>query len=249
MKLAAYISWYDESPSLLATTVAGAARFCDLIIAHDGAYALFPSARPRSHPDQSEAVIRAAEAAGVACVLHRPSDIYHGNEVEKRNVGLDIARAFLEPDEDWLFIIDADYHVLRCEPERIRAELTETPYDVATYVILDGGDWMAEEDRSKLAASYPMSTEWTVRTTDAYRWTPSLRVGPTHYHYSRWDNGHQRWLRGPLSVEDGLEESHDLDSALAVYHRRNDRPQVRKDAAKVYYDRRIELGIESGVAA
>ncbi len=251
IKIAAYISWFDESPSLLATTVAGVARFCDILVAHDGAYALFPAARPRSHPDQSEAILRAAEAADVACMIYRPQDIYHGNEVEKRNEGLRFCRSLLEPDEDWLFVIDADYHVLRCEPERIRAELSETPYDAASYVILDGGDWMADEARSKLATEMPLSTEWTVRTRDAYRWTPSLEIGPTHFHYSRWDNGDRRWMRGPLTAEDGLEDAHDLDSALAVYHRRNDRPLVRQEAAKVYYERRIEYKIEdkTGVPA
>lgn len=232
---------------MLATCVSGIARVADLIIAHDGAYALYPTARPRSHPDQAEAILRAAEATDVACMIYRPSEVYYENEVGKRNDGLRFCRALLESNEDWLFVIDADFHVLRCEPERVREELSQTPYDVATYTILDGGDWMAEEARSKLATQIAMSTEWTIKTRDAYRWTPSLEIGPTHYHYSRWDNGEQRWMRGPLTAADGLEDAHDLGSALAVYHRRADRPLVRQQAADVYYERRVEYGIEAGV--
>lgn len=235
------LSWYDEPPSMLATAVAGIARVADIIVAHDGAYALYPGARPRSHPDQAEAILRAADAAEVGCLLYRPQDIYRSNEVGKRNEGLRVAGALLEPDVDWLVIYDADFHVLRVEPELVRAQLAETEHDVASYTLLDGQDWMALPSTAVQARGIDMDTEWTIRTRDIYRWTPTLRVGPTHYSYSRLRDGERIWLRGPqLDLEPCL----DLNSALAVYHRRDERPLVRRRAAEGYYNLRQEYAIE-----
>ena len=33
----------------------------------------------------------AAETMGIGCVIHRPSDVFHGQEVEKRNLTLQLA--------------------------------------------------------------------------------------------------------------------------------------------------------------
>ncbi len=241
MKICGYMSFFDESPHWLATAVAGMARLCDVIVAHDGAYALYPGARARSHPHQSEAVLGAAEAADVACLLYQPRDVYWGNEIEKRNQGLRFAGALLEPDEDWLLVFDADFHVLRVNPEVIRHELGETELDVATYTILDGKDLMADPGMERAAKEMDISTEWTTRTRDIYRWTPSLTIGPTHYGYSRWDNGKRRWLRGPW---EGVEDAHELEANLVVYHRREDRAKVRLAGADGYRINRQNAGIE-----
>lgn len=108
MKICGLLSWYDESPAWLATAVAGMGRVCDEIVAVDGAYALYPSARPRSSPQQAEAVLQAAEAAGVGCTIHRPREIFWGNEVEKRNLTIALASSVLESGRDWIVIFDAD---------------------------------------------------------------------------------------------------------------------------------------------
>src|SRR5256885_1150092 len=110
MRVVGLLSFYDESPSWLATAVTGFARVCDAITAVDGAYALLPGARPCSHPQQAEAILSASEAAGVACTVHRPNRLFFGNEVEKRNFTFQLAGAGLTGD-DWLLVFDADYHV------------------------------------------------------------------------------------------------------------------------------------------
>lgn len=195
--------------------------------------------------------MQAAEAADVGCLIYRPKDIYRENEVGKRNEGLRIAGSLLEPDVDWLLIVDADFHILRCEPDAIRAELQATEHDVASYVILDGQDMLANEAMARFARDMDASTEWTHRTRDIYRWNPSLRVGPTHYAYSvqemrnlAWEPDQRRWLRGPegeLNCE--KEPALDLDAKLVFYHRRQDRAAVRRSAAKEYYDRRVRMGV------
>jgi len=245
VKIVGLLSWFDESPSWVAAAITGFARICDTIVAQDGAYALFPGARPCSHPDQAEAAVLAAEAAGVGLTLHRPNDVYWGNEVEKRNHGLRMAAAHLTPGEDWLIVFDADFHMLRCNPEMIRYDLENTDLHVATYVLLDGMDYMANEKLALLANRDDLSTEWTSRTRDIYRWNPTVTVGPAHWHYSAVIDGEPTWLRGPWAERET--DAVNLDQNLAVYHRTKDRPQVRRDAAKGYYDARALHKVEPAV--
>lgn len=171
----------------------------------------------------------AAEASGTGCVVHRPQDVWHGNEVEKRNHALSLC-ATLEPD--WLVVFDADYHVLQMEPDLIRAELAATDLNVATYTILDGKDMLGDEALAMYARERAASTEWTVRTVDIYRWHPSIRIGPGHWCYWSERDG---WMRGPF---EHLAPAHDLGANLVVYHRNQDRAQVRRDTAYGYYKNR-----------
>jgi hypothetical protein len=242
VKVCGLLSFFDESAHWLATAVSGMARVCDLIVAHDGAYQLYPGARPRSHPQQSEAIIQAAEAADVGCLVYRPKDIYFGNEVEKRNEGLKIAGSLLT-EEDWVLIFDADYHILKCNPDMVRHELEQTEHRVATYTLLDGRDFQSEPNLAQYANGRPVDTEWTCLTRDVYRWHPSLAVGPLHWAYSSMVDGKKQWLRGPWT--DGrLAPALDLRANLVVYHRTQDRTQVRRDTAHAYYKMREQYNTE-----
>lgn len=231
MKITGVLSWYDESPGWLAAAVTGFARVCDEIVAVDGAYALLPGARPCSHPEQAEAVISAAEAAGVAATVHRPSGLFYGNEVEKRNVALRIAGATLQPGVDWLVVFDADCHVFKCDPGVVRWELESTDCLLASYVALDGADYLSDPEMHDLAKRDEYPTEWTARTKDIYRWDPSLLYGPQHWTVSRIIHGERVWLRSSNSDEPVC----DLDAALVVYHRTKDRTHMRKLAQDGYY--------------
>ena len=239
MKICGILSWYDEAPHWLATAVAGFARVCDLIVAVDGAYALYPGARPCSHPQQAEAVLSAAEAAGVACLLHRPQKLFFGNEVEKRNLTLRLAAPFLGED-DWVLAFDADCHVFKCDQIRVRGELENTDALLASYTFLNVEDAFVNPDLARLSSVDDFSTESTGRTRDIYRWHPSLLYGPQHWVVSREFDGERLWLR---HSKDGV-DSHDLDASLVVYHRSRDRAKVRQDAQQGYYDARELHGVE-----
>lgn len=238
MKIVGVLSWYDESPHWLSTAIAGMARLCDAIVAVDGAYGLYPSARPRSHPQQAEAIVHTAEAMGRGVLLYQPDTVWLGNEVEKRNKSLQLAGTL---DPDWVVIFDADYHVLTMNEDSVRLSLEHTDLDVATYTILDGKDLLANEALARFATERHADTEWTIRTRDIYRWDDSLEIGPKHYYYSVTGKHERVWLRGP----DGHEaDALNLDADLVVYHRTQDRAQVRQAAAKEYYDRRVRFDIE-----
>jgi hypothetical protein len=237
VRLIALLSWYDESPTWLGTTVAGIGQFCDGIVAVDGAYALFPGARPRSHPQQAEAIVQAAESCDLDCIVYRPREVWYGNEVAKRNKTLDLAAA-LEPD--WVVIIDADYHLLKCNPPVIRHELEHTELHAANYGLLWTKDFGASPALEQFAAANHAEHEWVNQTRDFYRWTPTLRVGPAHFAYTAEIDGRRQPLKGFGNDLDGL----DLSGSLLFYHRTEDRAKARLVAAKRYYDLRNEHRIE-----
>lgn len=240
MKIIALLSWYDESPTWLSTCVAGIGRFCDEVIAVDGAYALYPGGRARSHPQQVEAITLAAETAGIGCMVYQPSEKWAGNELEKRNKCLDLAASIAE-DGDWVAVIDADYHLLKCEPEVIRVELANCEEDVAAYILLEGKDFASSGTLEQFAAARNVDHEWVYATRDLYRWNPTLRVGPAHWCYSAELDGERRWLRGPYD----LEPHFSLNRNLVFYHRTADRYDVRRRAADKYYELRDTFSIET----
>jgi len=242
VRIVGVLSWYDESPSWLAACVGGFARVCDEIVAVDGAYELYPGGRARSRPDQAEAIMIAAEAAGVGCTIHRPRHTFAGNEVEKRNLTLGLAAPLLEPMRDWLMVFDADMHVMQAYPDVIRRDLAETDRHVATMTLLDGQDMFAADDRAALARTHPVSTEWTYRARFIYRWLPELRYGPAHYSIRGTIDGEDVWLRG--ATRDRIEPQLDLGKALVVHHRSEQRAVVRRDAADAYDRMRDLTGVE-----
>ena len=77
------VSWWDESPTWLAATVASMSRFCDHIVALDGRYALYPDQRLQSGTAELYAIIETARAAGVGITLHTAPRTY-ADEMEKR---------------------------------------------------------------------------------------------------------------------------------------------------------------------
>lgn len=239
MRIHGLFCWYDESPSWLGTAITSLARFCDHIVAVDGAYALYPDGKPRSHPYQAEVIVHTAEAMGVACTLYQPSEVWWGNEVEKRNKSLDIVGVFTE-DGDWLCVFDADYHSVRCNPDSLRHDLAATECVVATYGIVDTEDWISG-DAQALAMHSTLHSQWVSQTRDLYRWNPTLRVGPAHGDTSVLKDGQRLWLRGPYE----LEPAEDMSRNLTVYHRTKHRAAVRRNAQQGYYQMRDSLGIES----
>lgn len=243
MKTVGVLSWFDESASMLANCVAGMARMCDEIVAVDGGYRLFPGARPRSLPEQSEAILGACEAAGVGCTVHRPRDVFHGNEVEKRNLTLRVARAHCE-ESDWLMVCDADFLLMKANPDVFRADLEQTEAVVGSYAILDGKDMLADPGVAELARQTDLDTEWTTRVRFLYRWHPTLTYGPTHWTVGRYLNGEWVWLNGP-GLE--LEPAVDVSGSLVCVHRRESRALVRLRAAAGYQQAREAHGVEEGV--
>lgn len=241
MKIAGLLSWYDESPAWLAAAVAGMGRICDEIVAVDGAYALYPAGRPRSHPQQAEAVLHAAEALGIGCTLYRPRDVFWGNEVEKRNLTLSLAAPHLEAGSDWILVFDGDWLVVEASPEIVRHELERTELEMALFTIVETVDFMANPTTDEYAREHELESSWSGQTGPIFRWDPTLRYGPSHFVLSRERDGEREWVAGPNGVH---VDAHELGRSLVVHHRSQDRSFVRRRSASDYYKARDLHGVE-----
>lgn len=244
MRIVGVLSWFDESPAWLAAVAAGFGRVCDTIVAVDGAYSLYPGARARSVPEQAEAILAGAESVGAGCVIHRPREVWWGNEVEKRNHSLRLAGALCDQG-DWLMVFDGDYQLMQTDADTVRLELENTSCFVASYTLLDSMD-VAGGDQAELGERMALSTEWTFRTRDVFRWSPDLRYVGNHFWVSGSYEGRERHLKGPemQSGNPHVEECCHLGASLVVYHRRAKRPLVRRQAADGYHRLRMARGIE-----
>lgn len=246
VKIIGCLVWYDESSTWLASHVAGFARVCDLIVAVDGAYALYPGARPRSHPDQAFAIQDACEAMECGLVLHRPNSVFWGNEVEKRNLSLKLAAPFAT-DNTWILVFDSDLLVFHAEPDIIRYELERTECNAATYTWLDGKDYQALPDEVEFARTIPASTDWTIRARSLYRWTPDLEYGPAHYTVSGTYDGEKQWVMGPEQIQGQsgrVVPACNLEYSLVAIHRRQNRALARNQDAEGYCHARDTAKVE-----
>src|SRR3954463_3130400 len=244
MKLYGLISWYDEAPSWLSACVASLAKVgCDHIVALDGAYAFYPEGKPRSGPEQAEAIYRTAEGAGMGCTIHAPSEVWLGNEVEKRSKLFEIAEVISEPLVDWWFVMDADQVVIDPDPSTLKPRLEATDLDVAETMFEERMDPYATKLKAETARKthWNRTTQFTVR--NLFRALPQLRLATNHFTY-RTADGRRLWgnaVMGEAALEPAL-----LLHDVRIEHRTWFRDLARHESQYTYYRRREELGIEKG---
>jgi hypothetical protein len=244
------LSWFDESPTWLAATVASCAKVCDHLVAVDGAYAAYPR-RPRgsSGTEQHEAITKTAEAAGLGLTLHVPREPWRGNEVAKRNHLMGLANLVAEPWRDWILVIDADEVVLEAPPKDVvlgmLAETTERAALVGFSQRHDHYRWMPTDDPEHFPTD-PIIKDCDApsisagRTRRLFRADPSMRLEGTHYHYrvGPEDDPTDLWqVQGAAAAADL--------SALVIEHRHEFRDAQRRDAGEHYYRVRKELALET----
>lgn len=243
--------YYDESPRWLGEHLASLAPVCTDFVYVDGAYALFPGAfkAPNSPIECSEAIHAMAKACDRSVVHFRPSQPYYGNEVEKRNLSLDLARALPEVGgntDAWFIVADADTVAVKVNDALPRI-LLETDRNVAEFgvdqedVLDDAPDDAPRLGRWDLVHRAELAKPLRVRSV--YRNLPGLRYGPAHWHVSHGLPGREKsWLWGGhlRQCEPCLDLSHDL----RFEHRRRRRERERNEAAARYYEARDLAGVE-----
>lgn len=254
MKVVACLSWFEESPTWLASLVASMHGFVDHVVAVDGAYFLYPDAlkHPVSGPEQAEAIVQTAKALGMGCTVHVPSGPWLGNETEKRTFLFQLGVRVATPFEDWLFVVDGDDVVDRV-PGDARERLAASELDVAEVSLWWREDWeRTARGRAAtrwMASGEGMPDEWTVNHRALVRALPSLRCGFAHMIYEADRDGRTVYLRGQVdSVALPLEPAEDLTD-LRVEHRHAHRNPARMRASELYYRRRTELGVEAAPVA
>lgn len=246
MKIAAVTIFYAESPKMMSEQVASIARFADVLVAVDGAIALFPGStkEPASPPELSETIIGTAAAVGLPVLVHRPLEPFP-HEMAKRNLSLDLARAVLGHDEDsWIVVVDSD-HCVTFASEALRGVLAETDCIVASYAMTDRLDPMAiNKDFLESARGALLPTVQTSALRAMYRALPSLHYGEAHYIVRATRDGEDvfLWTAGIKGVKQ--EPAFDASPFLRLDHRHHLRDRERKQAAKMYYRARDLAKIE-----
>jgi hypothetical protein len=211
-------------------------------VAVDGAYQLFPGARPRSANEQAEAIIETAAALGIGCTVHRPKNVWYGNEVEKRQFLVDLGSLIAEPSVDWFLRIDGDEVVTDVPPD-IHARLGATDYDVGGVTLWWRDDLHASEARQRGALRVGEPQEGSSSGLRfLLRALPEMQVGPAHYIYTALKGDRRVCLYGR---EDLMEvEPYEDFSDLRIEHRHAYRAQDRMERAAQYHRLRDEYGIE-----
>jgi hypothetical protein len=212
VSITALLNWYGEPPTWLADCVASVARFCNHIVAVDGAYAAFPGAlrAPSSDPLQAETILHTAHGAGIGCTLHIPREPWWGNEVEKRDRMWQLGQS---TGADWFLSIDAD-EAVTAVPFDLDARLKETQADVAEIGLTENA-----------ASVQPLRR--------LYRRLPEMHVEQTHYTVTAWKDGRRVALSGNHEAH-MLSEPLDLTD-LRIEHRSQYRDAGRK-ADKTRYN-------------
>lgn len=238
MRLVAMLSWYEESSQWLAALVASLQKAnVDHIVAVDGAYALFPDSmsQPRSGPEQPQAIIECAHTLGIGVTIHRPTIVWGGNEVQKRNHLVQLALAETE-ETDWLLQIDADELVTHAPPD-LHRQLQQAEEDVAGVYFYQRNTKQPLPPENSVPKFNPLTmTEGFYGHRILFRAQRDLHIEGAHYGYVA--NG--TYLRG---------KEHDPAPALdlpdfKVEHRHNFRMPSRHTAALEYYEARALYQIE-----
>lgn len=239
MKIIGLLSWYDESPSWLASCVASIAPHIDHLVAVDGAYAHFPDARARSERVQAETIQATAEGLGIACTIHRPATYWVGGEVEKRDTMFRIAQAYRESSDDWYWVIDADC-VVTGAPGDLRHRLAETHADVIEVTLWERRDYLEKTPDVARTVELPTASEQKMR--QIFRALKDMQVVGAHYVYGGFgDDGEWRCVWGPRAM--GPADA-DYWRDVRVEHRSIWRDVYRRNQSVSYYAVRDSLGIE-----
>jgi hypothetical protein len=239
VKLIGVLSFYNESPSWLSACIASMAGVCDHVVAVDGRYGRFPDDAAVSPPEQAEAIVETAVGARLPLTLHRPTEPFYGNEVEKRNLTIKLAAAIGEEMRDWLFICDADCYVVESS-EFLKHDLERTEHHCASVLVEEHMDSASEGFNVDIAKQVSLPSNWRSPVTLLYRLLPKMAYQGTHYSLGGEVDGKHVWLWG----HDHAETPADLRQGIVVKHRNVERPKRRQEQAAAYYAARDRLKLE-----
>lgn len=203
------LSWWDESPTWLAATIASMARVCDHIVAVDGRYAHYQDRRLRSGAEQHDAIVETARGCGVGLTLHTGNHVW-STEMAKRTHCFRLASLEAETFRDWMFILDGD-EVLVDSPRWIRDQLGHLADEginvvgVDLYEVIDPHD---NPEKSALGRKLELDYEYCTTSPRFWRALDDMRVDGQHFHYTGRDETGERvvlWAQ-QRTIEEGAPE-------------------------------------------
>lgn len=259
------LSWFDESPTWLAATVASFARVCDHLVAVDGRYAHYEDPRTRSGSEQHDAIVETCRGAGMGLTLHSSNRVWP-TEMAKRTHCFRVAALEAEPLRDWFFILDGD-EVLTQSPSWVRGELgvlAEQRTNVVAVELYELTDPHENPEKRRMSREQDRDYEYMTQSPRFWRALHDMRVDGQHFHYTGIDETGQRvvlWGQ-QQTVEEGAPEGGmvwnvlderweritpwaDWGGMVRIENRCLLRDRRRFLKRQEYYDLRNTLGIES----
>ena len=177
------VSWWDESPTWLAASIASLSRFCDHVVALDGRYALYPDTRTQSGTSEVEAILETARAAGMGVTIHTAPRTFK-DEMEKRTHLFKLGAIEARIEQDWFFVLDGDEVVIEAPPKHETLGFLEaTTADTVTGTLFERTD--PHQDTWRTDLGMQLQTEWRYEcaTPRFYRALHDMRVVGYHYNY------------------------------------------------------------------
>lgn len=181
MRITAALCWWNELPEELARAVSSVSCVADKVVALDGAYKRYPGGTPRSNEDQVEAIIGAADAAGMDSLVIQPRRLWVG-QVEKRSYLLSLAAL----KSDWILILDADY-IITADKSSVIDQLSKTDHDTL------------EVEMTTPVGEY--ATNWHKQQAGPPSWhplvfraLPGMHVEDRHWWYTAVKDGRRVWI-------------------------------------------------------
>jgi len=226
MKLIGLLSFFGPDKDYLADDVKDLhALGVDTIVAVDGSYSNYPGGEARSPVDCSEILIDECRLRDVSLLLYQPNVVWAGDEVQKRQVMIDLAWSVAEHG-DWFVVWDCDYKLL------------DSPCSRDIYRSLD--ESMCQEDFATVSFTESSNDDGWHPMQMFIRAQPVTMAG-NHHTYRLTDGRQSQILRRPV---ENMADALDL-SEIKVRHRVHERDPERRKGQTEYYETRDRLGLEA----
>lgn len=179
------LSFWDESPTWLAATLASMARVCDHAVVLDGRYALYPDQRLQSGSHEHYAVIDAARASGMGITLHTAPHTYT-DEMSKRTKLFQLGLCEAETHTDWFFILDGDEVLVECPPKQQVVDALDAYREDGVGVVSATLWEKADPHQSELRTETNMklATDWRYECSTPRFWLSHANMRVVGYHYN-----------------------------------------------------------------
>lgn len=248
-KIVGILSWFDESPTWLAQTIASMGRVCDHVVAVDGRYLHYDDSRVCSSIAEHDAIVQTARGCGMGVTLDVPTEPY-ADEMAKRTRSFQLAQLVATAHEDWFIVLDGD-EVLTETPSK-EGTIVELEKAAAmgvrtvTVTLRDIADPHTDAQRTRFGMDLNVEHVIDCRVPRLFRFPENLRVVGYHYNYVGEDeHGDPVELWGEDNAARHRSQWACFTDDVVIEHKHAQRPKVRKRRRSQYYTDRDECGLET----
>lgn len=248
-KIVGILSWFDESPTWLAQTIASMGRICDHVVAVDGRYLHYDDPRVASSIAEHDAIVQTARGCGMGVTLHVPTRAW-ANEMEKRTYSFRLAELVADAHQDWFIVLDGDEVLVETpSKEGTIAELEKAAaagVRTVTVTLRDIADPHTDAQRTRFGMDLDVEHVIDCRVPRLFRFPENLRVVGYHYNYvGEGEDGEPVELWGADGATQYRTPWACFVTDVVIEHKHAQRPKVRQRRRARYYTDRDECGLET----